>query len=240
MNGLVVGALVGAFFGAIAAELLDISAWVAPRMVRLAAKRLPTEELSQRYEEEWLAELHHYNGLKLIKLAKAASLLLNSFRVRAAYRTQSYVTSALYWANLRDVAPYLLRMVWHGENVGSPSLLLSYQLSRLLGDDVCDIEVEDQEDGSGIIRLTFHPERADASASARIVHAAVFKLIGLLATVHTFRSAETPRLGLAAALQRIRRIRSGQTVMEDASPILQKGIDAMMARNEGQAERRDR
>ena len=60
--------------GGLIAELLDISAWVAPKIIHKAAARISNRELRERYEEEWLAELSSFDGLKLVKLLKAIGI----------------------------------------------------------------------------------------------------------------------------------------------------------------------
>ncbi|GGS74284.1 hypothetical protein GCM10010156_36530 [Planobispora rosea] len=87
----------GALLGGITAELLDVSAWLAPRIIHRAAVKLPQEELRSRYEDEWLAELASLDGLKLIKLIKSISIWLGSRRMALEYGA---VTARAFAANL--------------------------------------------------------------------------------------------------------------------------------------------
>jgi hypothetical protein len=84
MNGIFwCGIVIGALVSVLTDELLDLSAWVSPKMVRLAARRLPADK-RDRYEEEWLAELASLEGLKLIKLIKALSIFRGTFALGRA------------------------------------------------------------------------------------------------------------------------------------------------------------
>jgi hypothetical protein len=48
--------------GLILTEVVDLGAWIAPKIVRSASSRMPTQELRERYYEEWLAELNAFDG----------------------------------------------------------------------------------------------------------------------------------------------------------------------------------
>lgn len=85
------GLLAGALLGGVVAELLDVSAWIAPRVIRRAAARITNIELRKRYEEEWLAELCAYDGLKLTKLAKAVGIWFSSQQVAIQVLDTPYV-----------------------------------------------------------------------------------------------------------------------------------------------------
>ncbi|MBG0819859.1 hypothetical protein HS048_03745 [Planomonospora sp. ID91781] len=80
-----IGIFGGALFGGITAELLDVSAWLAPRIIRKAAARFSDADLRSRYEEEWLAELATFDGLKLVKLFKAISIWMGSSKTAQEY-----------------------------------------------------------------------------------------------------------------------------------------------------------
>jgi hypothetical protein len=67
-------AAAGAVASLVVGELVDVSAWIAPKIIRSASARMPTPDLQERYREEWLAELSAFDGLKLVKLVKAISL----------------------------------------------------------------------------------------------------------------------------------------------------------------------
>ena len=105
-----VGALLGAFAAAVVAvvlaELADVGAWFAPKIVRSASKKMPTPELRERYREEWLAELSAFDGLKLIKLSKALSLWANSCALPECSVTSKDLLA--FACILRNCAPQLL------------------------------------------------------------------------------------------------------------------------------------
>jgi hypothetical protein len=69
-------------------ELIDVAAWLAPRIIRRASAHMPTPELQARYREEWLAELDQLDGLKLVKLAKAITIWANSWRASAEWESE--------------------------------------------------------------------------------------------------------------------------------------------------------
>ncbi|MEV7627544.1 hypothetical protein [Actinoplanes sp. NPDC089786] len=118
MNALMIGGILGAVFGAIAAEVLDLSAWLAPRIVHRAAQGFPSLELRTRYEAEWMAELEHYNGLKVVKLGKALAILASSLRTAKVYRGEDFVGITVYLSRLIDMAPMLFRYAWRGSEPG--------------------------------------------------------------------------------------------------------------------------
>jgi hypothetical protein len=66
-------------FITVAVTLLTIEgseafAWCAVKLIHRAAQRMPSSELRERYDEEWLAELAAYDGLKIVKFLKAVSI----------------------------------------------------------------------------------------------------------------------------------------------------------------------
>lgn len=117
-----VGAVVSAFLGLLLAEAADAGAWISPRLIRWAAKRLPTADSRDRYCEEWLAELHALDGLKLIKLGKATSLWLNSWRIRNVLRSEiGYVDLVGYSRELFGAVVKWWHYAWKAEPiVGAP------------------------------------------------------------------------------------------------------------------------
>lgn len=95
--------LAGAVVGSTIAELLDLGAWCSTRLIKHAARRMPTDELRERYEMEWLAELASLDGLRLIKLFKAISIWVNAERVRRLWSESKRVTEYLFTFN----------QIWH-------------------------------------------------------------------------------------------------------------------------------
>ena len=69
------------------AEARECGPWLAKRLIRWSAHRLPTPEAIARYEEEWLANLQEVPG-KLIPLLISLSLVLHAHRMRATLTTQ--------------------------------------------------------------------------------------------------------------------------------------------------------
>lgn len=55
-------------------EFSELAPWVARKLLAWGARQLPTQEQSQRYQEEWLAGIDDVPG-KLVKLAKALSIV---------------------------------------------------------------------------------------------------------------------------------------------------------------------
>nr|BFE75517.1 hypothetical protein GCM10020092_088180 [Actinoplanes digitatis] len=150
MSILIMSSIIGAFFfGAVAAEFLDISAWLAPRIVRRAARNFSSPELSARYEEEWLSELAHYDGLKMIKLVKSIALLAGSYRTAAIYRGEYFIGIGIYTSRLRALVPMLIRYVWRGEGPLSATIILEFAFTRLI-DENPELTVSRLMDGSGV------------------------------------------------------------------------------------------
>lgn len=66
-------------------------AWFAVKLIHRSAHRMPSHELQERYDEEWLAELAAYDGLKIAKFLKALSIWWHSRQVeRASEGAPSY------------------------------------------------------------------------------------------------------------------------------------------------------
>ncbi len=86
------------------AESVELAPWLASRLVRWGAKRLGVPEKTERYEEEWLADLESLPG-KLTKVCWACGVVLWSvprlrlqFQRRAkAQIAKSYVTLSYGW-----------------------------------------------------------------------------------------------------------------------------------------------
>ncbi|MDX3588939.1 hypothetical protein [Streptomyces europaeiscabiei] len=62
-------------------EAVDISPWLARKVIRWAAHRLPSPDLARDYEEEWTALLSERPG-KLLKLAYALSFVVPALTMR--------------------------------------------------------------------------------------------------------------------------------------------------------------
>lgn len=128
-----VGLFGGAALGGIVAELLDVSAWFAPRIIRRAAAKMPTTELRERYEEEWLAELSTVEGLKLVKLAVAIGIWVNGHKTASALQPGISIT-------LRDVVRLTFRL-WRrrrGFAHGAPRFMY-IQAMLLVSEGLADI-----------------------------------------------------------------------------------------------------
>lgn len=110
-----IGALAAAVIGLILTEITDLGAWIAPKIVQSAATRMPTSELNDRYREEWLAELSAFDGLKLIKLGKAVSLWLGSWRVARVLRSQpDTIGLHIYLKKLLSAYIWAAKCTWKG------------------------------------------------------------------------------------------------------------------------------
>jgi hypothetical protein len=66
-------------------ECHEAAGWLSSRIVRLAVRRLP-KRLRDVREEEWLAELDAFEGLRILKLAWSLGVLFAAFRLRFRYR----------------------------------------------------------------------------------------------------------------------------------------------------------
>lgn len=75
-------------------EALDWCPWLAGRLIRGAAHRLPRADRA-RYEEEWLAELDALPGRRISKLIFAASILGAAHRTRRELSTTTKASSTL-------------------------------------------------------------------------------------------------------------------------------------------------
>ncbi|MEU6038327.1 hypothetical protein ABZ801_23235 [Actinomadura sp. NPDC047616] len=122
------GILLGAVASLIVAELADVSAWIAPKIVRRAGKSVSVE-FRDRYVEEWAAELQAYDGLKLIKLSKAIHIWMNRRKLRmvlegSSQRLPEYLRTI--WIARKMVAPFdFLRAYAKGVGDPLPELLCS-------------------------------------------------------------------------------------------------------------------
>ena len=65
------------------AEVPAIASWLAPKVVRRAARRLP-ERLRAAKEEEWLAELQVMEGIKFFRVIFALGCFGAAIRIRRA------------------------------------------------------------------------------------------------------------------------------------------------------------
>ncbi|MEU6935170.1 hypothetical protein ABZ943_00410 [Streptomyces rubiginosohelvolus] len=73
VGGLIVGLLLN--------EAVDISPWLARRVIRWSARRVPDAELARDYEEEWTALLSERPG-KLLKLIYSLTFIWPAFSLR--------------------------------------------------------------------------------------------------------------------------------------------------------------
>lgn len=87
------------------AELLDLAAWVSPRIVRNAARRLPGDATRERYAEEWAAELAALDGLKLIKLGKALGIWWGAWQMRLTVAPTPVITVRSYCSAFLKALP---------------------------------------------------------------------------------------------------------------------------------------
>ncbi len=77
-----VAAAVGtALLAMILADVHESFAWIAGKIVRRAARRLPAH-LREVREEEWLAELQAFEGMRLVKLLWALQYLWAARKIR--------------------------------------------------------------------------------------------------------------------------------------------------------------
>jgi lipopolysaccharide/colanic/teichoic acid biosynthesis glycosyltransferase len=74
-------AVVAAALNVIVAELFDWFPWIARRLVRRAVRQLPPDS-GERYEDEWLAELHALPGRGISSLIFAVRIHIGASRVR--------------------------------------------------------------------------------------------------------------------------------------------------------------
>jgi hypothetical protein len=121
-------AAAAALVGLVLAEVVDLAAWLSPKIVRAAASRMPTSDLRERYGEEWLAELSAFDGLKLIKLGKAISLWLSSWRVAGVLRSGTdVITTRTYLKSLSVSYAGAFTAIRHGRPIAphdNPDLTL--------------------------------------------------------------------------------------------------------------------
>ncbi|WP_433536528.1 hypothetical protein ACQPZK_01290 [Micromonospora sp. CA-249363] len=109
------GIALGAIASLVVAELLDLSAWASPKVIRAAARRLPEGDVS-RYEEEWMAELQHFDGLKLVKLMKALSIWRGSFALERSLQTDA-LRLPTYLANVARFISDSLTIAWDSRSI---------------------------------------------------------------------------------------------------------------------------
>jgi len=114
-------AVAAAVVAVVLGELIDVGAWLAPRIIQRASARMPTPELQARYREEWLAELDQLDGLKLVKLAKAVTLWVSSWRTGNAWRTDRVsIGLARSIRGFMSGISYSARLAWQGKDLPSP------------------------------------------------------------------------------------------------------------------------
>ncbi|MFJ6252777.1 MULTISPECIES: hypothetical protein [unclassified Streptomyces] len=71
----------GLIVGLVLNEAVDISPWLARRVIRWSARRVPDAELARDYEEEWTALLSERPG-KLLKLIYSLTFIWPAFSLR--------------------------------------------------------------------------------------------------------------------------------------------------------------
>ena len=85
MLGVILGILGTLAWGIIAIECHEAAGWLSSRIVRLAARRLPVRLRAIR-EEEWLAELNAFEGLRILRLFWSLGVYFAAVRLRFRYR----------------------------------------------------------------------------------------------------------------------------------------------------------
>jgi hypothetical protein len=96
------------------AEFGDWCPWLAKRLTQWAARRLGDAQATERYSEEWLAELAHLPG-KLSHLLTATSYLLALPRIRLSLRAARRTTPTRL--SLEEVLPSRPPMHWNPHGV---------------------------------------------------------------------------------------------------------------------------
>ncbi|MFI1382938.1 hypothetical protein [Embleya sp. NPDC020886] len=99
MASMLIGAIVALLF----TEAVDICPWLAARMVRASARRIPNPKLALRFEEEWLGVVERRPG-KLLKLVSALGIvILGGRKVRASMRSAPKALRMQRWRTTRHV-----------------------------------------------------------------------------------------------------------------------------------------
>jgi hypothetical protein len=116
-------------------EFGDWCPWLAKRLTRWTARRLGDVQATERYSEEWLAELAHLPG-KLSHLLTATSYLLALPRIRWSLRGTRRTTPTR--PSLDELLPRQTPIHWdsHGVNLHwPPQFEVAYHLLNAIGDD---------------------------------------------------------------------------------------------------------
>lgn len=97
-------------------EVRDVFGWLAPRIVKWSARRLPHEHAVIR-EEEWLAHLdERTSGLKLAKLLYALSFCVAAARIRIQLWNGADRSYAEFWLPTDEDAPPAPQQMILGRN----------------------------------------------------------------------------------------------------------------------------
>lgn len=136
-----------ALIGILLTEVVDLGAWIAPRIVRAASARMPTLELRARYLEEWLAELSAFDGLKLIKLGKAISLWTSSWSVAKIFRSElGTVGVRVYACRVLSSCIWATKVIWEGKSLAKhdhPDVAFIPFVNRFILGPICgDVNLE--------------------------------------------------------------------------------------------------
>ncbi|MGW0920616.1 ATP-binding protein [Streptomyces sp. NPDC002755] len=116
-------------------EFGDWCPWLAKRLTRWTAQRLGDAQATERYSEEWLAELAHLPG-KLSHLVTATSYLLALPRIRWSLRVTRRTTPS--GPGLDELLPTRTPIYWDSRpaNISwAPQAEASYQLLCAIVDD---------------------------------------------------------------------------------------------------------
>ncbi|MBO0802261.1 MAG: hypothetical protein J2P25_04190 [Nocardiopsaceae bacterium] len=139
-------------------EIIDVAAWLAPRIVRHAAAQMPTPELQDRYLEEWLSEIAQLDGLKLVKLTKSITLWANSWRISNAWQGQAGNGLLPGLSHLVKGIRDASRMAWNGsgyEEESTSHIFERASLCMLLIGNPTNISmgliIRDSGDGDGTL-----------------------------------------------------------------------------------------
>jgi hypothetical protein len=173
------GIVLGFIASVVAAELVDFGSWCAPRIVDAAARRMTDPELVKRYQEEWKAELAAYDGLKLIKLGKALSILFFAARIQREMGGERLTLTDYLATMARLIRSEMSRVVEAGPGQSSYRGHLLIVQMRLFGMPVRDFDVVWKDDH---IQQINYKEKS-VSRVVTLVHVWVARFASLLVLV---------------------------------------------------------
>lgn len=115
-------------------EFGDWCPWLAKRLAHWTARRLGDVQATERYSEEWLAELAHLPG-RLSHLLTATGYLLALPRIRWSLRATRCTTPS--GPSLDDLLPTQTPIYWDTRpaDLRAPQAEASYHLLRAIVDD---------------------------------------------------------------------------------------------------------